>query len=664
MTDRRHHWATLVAITSMVVSACGTAPVSSPTGVAGTNPATAASSASPAAATATPGTAAPTAAPSAASPQASAPTPAPSFAWPIVATPGPECDAILHDPESVAADIYGALDRPADIRGALALTLPCLGVPILAAASDDATLQRFLDGYEPGLLDAQLDDLAAGLADGVLVDLDSFVADLAALGVTDRASGEPLSRAALDAGIQRLIAAADETSTLPRLLLALSRQREQHGEAATVDPLWGDARLDPVGFLLFGLGLLAAGNQPAGAVGAQPAIASIGRGLSLRPVQAQPPSSSAIDALRTVIAVDRQIGIGPSAPLTWVVCAEGILNHTRLRLDANPFSIWHRNGRKPDTAALVGFLRYIESAIPDRVLVMAGCPPPATAASGGIAGKSISWELGAKASEHGSLQPGTLITDPSGQVRASYQTVAERSAQADQIVGNEKSEPVRIAMNVLDLLPGFTQTSVTTLVRSPSRPVFITVNWYEPRAYTLKVDLQFIGTHPAFASNITARAEFVLRPQDPLAGAGTSRLFEGRGTLTFTTVPQRGNCLFTYSGGGAIAAKALARLQNPVDPVSLVVTIPIRLDAATGDSITATACPPSPATNVTNARNVSLLVLFLIGTEPKGGEFSLDVTDWHASTSPTVIAESIQTGTCGSPAVCNYRGTFTLEPRP
>ncbi|MEO6349746.1 MAG: hypothetical protein ABIP53_03765, partial [Candidatus Limnocylindrales bacterium] len=154
--------------------------------------------------------------------------------------------------------------------------MPCLGVPLLDSDTDDATLGAFLSGRYPAVLDFELEAVAAGLNDGVLIDLDSFVGDLADQGFVVSGSGEPLNRAALDAGLTRIAAASDATNLVPRLLLALGKERVDRARVYRADPTWGDASLDSLQFLLLTLGFPAVERVNPDAADRAPRVALAG----------------------------------------------------------------------------------------------------------------------------------------------------------------------------------------------------------------------------------------------------------------------------------------------------------------------------------------------------------------------------------------------------
>lgn len=400
-------------------------------------------------------------------------------------TPGPECDATLAKPEAVAASLSAKSGDAAAVRSIIAALLPCLGVPILPSTVDGATLRAFLTGSDPGALDVQVDELAAGFAESPLVDLDTFVADLAAQGFTDRATGQPLTRKTLDAGIGRLAAQRDVGGTVPRLLLALGAERARSEAAVVPDPFWGDATLDGVGLLLFGYGLLAAGRPQALGSPGRSAIAAVGRpgapGLAPRAA-----SGAAAGSLGTIIGTTPGTSTGPGLILGSTLCTSAIVSNTRVQLLGNPFDIWHyKNHGGPHASRLDGRAWYLGSIVPDAVLEAAGCPPPPT---GGIAGKDVAWELDAKANAHGSLDPGALTTDALGRFAAIYDTVNETTPDHYLIREYEKKETIRITAEVSGLIPGYgtTITYGSPTPGSASRLAFLRVHWYHPPDY--KVD--------------------------------------------------------------------------------------------------------------------------------------------------------------------------------
>lgn len=428
--------------------------------------------------------------------------------WPIQLTPGPECPGMLEDPESVAADVYSRIQDQQDVVPVLAALLPCLGVPVISSDSDDAVIGAFLGGKYPGVLDFELEAVAAGLTSGVLVDLNSLIADLASQGFVASASGEPLNRAALDAGISQVAAVSDETSAVPRLLLALGKERAVRGRVYVPDPTWGDASLDSLQFLLLTLGLPGVEQVNAGDVGRGREIASAGFTLADSLIGSRvafvPPFVAAEDTGVNWLSGLLNVAFpGALEAQKFAVCSAAWVGHAQLRLQASPFAVWHQNGRQPERTQLIGQLTFDkqyetrESAI----LGLAGCPPPG---AGGIPGKTVEWTPGPAAQKHGSLADQTFLTDSVGTVKATYLTVGETAPEDQQVPANEHTEFVLVSLQVLDLLSAFPNTLMVQRAvfgrtgdsANPSDGMAFGVHWYALPTYTaeLKVDIRIVGT--------------------------------------------------------------------------------------------------------------------------------------------------------------------------
>jgi hypothetical protein len=273
-----------------------------------------------------------------------------------------------------------------------------------------------------------------------------------------------------------------------------------------------------------------------------------------------------------------------------------------------------------------------------------------------IPGKTVTWSPDPVADEHGSLSAIRFTTSAAGEVSATYQTVPEDADPADQIPPNEVTDVASFTVEVLDLVPELPRTIMVI----PSATKTVTVHWFEPSSYRLTIHLEMVGTRPEFAGNVVADAEYILRPTGGTLPSG-GRDYFGTGRLEFVTTPQNGNCLITYDGVGSIEVNSQVEIPDPFDPAMRLTTI-LALDEAARDTIVSTACGSSPAIVVSRGR-ISLFVLDLAGqfaAAPRASQPRWEVTGFTDRGGGVLEAEV--TGGCGSPAICQLRATFRLEP--
>jgi hypothetical protein len=530
--------ARLIAVVAVamlaIVAACGSAEITMPP---------VASPVSPAA-----GSPAPQTPPGGSTPEAATPASPSGVAWPRTPAPSPTCEARLDDPRAIAADLYSQLAAGQDPLALVTEVVECIGVPVLASTESDDTIKAFLTGTYPGVLDFELEGVAASLRSGALVGLDGFLSDLAAKGMVGKADGRPISRAAWDAGIGAAAGTAGPARIIPRLLQALDQERAARDSQAGA--VAGERSLDALQLLLVNLGLEAASR-------AQRTGAHTGHGgvqlVSMKVAEL----GSVVDIL---VFIDSMAKV-PYTANAFGICSAAIGGFTVVSLLETPPTIWHRSGGKPDTANVEATVSFTHEFSPRQTGVLEGlnCPPPP---KGGIAGKTVKWFLDAAGHDHGQLTQQGSSTTAVGRVEAEYQTIGETTPVDDQTPENEKQAAAIVTVQVQDLLPGFPSTSTgwraiygTSAVNyvSPSGSSTIDVHYYEPADYRIDTITTAPGANVRVRSTKCGHA----------GGVWTVKLTGtvGDGNLDFTGTVRMSLDEASLKGPfvGSFAAKALGR---------------------------------------------------------------------------------------------------------
>ena len=552
--------------------------------------------------------------------------------------PEASCVGGLGDAAAAVRDLNGASGG-----AAFAHALTCLGARVLPDPATGSEIGSTLEGTAPVVYASVAAAFTSDAGDGLLLDIDSLVADLAEQGLEDQA-GAPITRASFDAAVAALLEAGDEGAAAS-LLVELGRARA----ATPADPLWGDTVFDARQLLILGLALAAAsdGSVATGALhGAGLFAAPILTAAGGTPLQALGGQfrSGAQNAFRSAGAA---------------ACAALHSLNTHLQPFANTIELWHRNGPGPSSSTIEFMLT--RTIIPEITWALAGCSPPAHTRDLGtgqepIPGIAVTWSPDAVAEEHGDLTNIRFTTDSNGVVDATYQTVNETTDRPDWIPPNEQTDEATFEVQVINLVPGLP----STVAVKPSAQKVVTIHWYEPANYKLTVDLEFVGTDDAFASNVLVQGEWLLRPSGAVDNQGRHD-FIGDGQLTFTTIRQSGPCLFVYDGAGSFDGFAQAAIPDPDQPAPLEAVLGLALNEVSKDTITATPCPPGSG-GVVSVDQVSLLVLFVTASvpQPNPTSFNWRHRTWVAQTGGAYEAQV--TGTCGLQGICQLTGTLRLEP--
>ena len=584
--------------------------------------------------------------PSGSASSSTAPSPTPT-ATPTIA----DCDALLGRLDAALADLETGLNQGGVGASGLASLLTCLGIAVIPPGTDAATLQAALDGTAPVVSAEVLDVIASAGTTGMLLDLDTLATDLANLGVVSAADGSPITRATLDAGMREAAVRDGADSAAARILLGLGRARVAVTGTHAPDALWGEARLDGVQSLILASAILVAPTSvTTGAIRlASVRTASGGSWLGGIPFRVRARSSIRNSRFASCILLHQYA--------------------TKLLVDPEPTDLWHQGDPGPGSGTIGVTL--VRKHLDDSVWLAAGCPPPSGGRTLGggdyeaISGRILSFTPDAAAQAHGSLPTRSIrsTTDVDGHATVVYETIPEAADPADRIQPNETTEPAtfEIAIDAGNFVPELPNTFVYS---APSKTKTITIHWYEPKGYKLIVDYAFTGTRREYAGDVALHGEIEMRPNEPPRTDGRPRVFFGTADLPFITRPQTGSCRFVWSGGGSLPTGAQAEFATPLDPATFKLTLGFNFKEIPRDTVTATACDPNDEV-VMSSGKLSLLLLFSAGTwsgQTNTANFNVAIGGWTTSTEPGVLLKRSLRSSCGTPAICDFRGELRIVP--
>jgi hypothetical protein len=415
--------------------------------------------------------------------------------------------------ESVAKLIYDMVGTGQDLQGALSELFGVFGIPTLRAVEDADKVSAAVEAKEPMVLDVQLDALNAEFKSGLGIGLESAFDQFPDLGAdvfyapfTDDLSS---------------IANKDEFTVdeaLAALIVELGRERARRAKPANVNPVWGDAQLDPLQFaLLFYIVAFApmdqAEGQPAGPGPSITQPPSAGGRLSATALFTPGAIKTALrniagKALKAILKkLVKWLGLPEAA---WegtklAVCASILLGY-RMTLKASDTLLYRRWPENPSLHPWKA--NYQLSAVyeaPTRgeiVLKQMGCGADKRPPAGKVANKPVSWAIednrgqDDSARNHGYLapDPGGEKTDSNGQATATFTAFDEETPPEDRTPETQHAAHGVVVARVTNLLPGLDKIeAIQRFINIPpagTKP--LDVIYYAQRRYRLTVEQSFI----------------------------------------------------------------------------------------------------------------------------------------------------------------------------
>jgi hypothetical protein len=370
------------------------------------------------------------------------------------------------DVASVATEIYAAWDAGQDLAASLRMVLRAYGIE--AIGPGDATLLRGrITAGQPVLIEPQLAELARAYAEGSFVGLDAFITALNDKGARIETTGTPLTRAFLTelfAGIASK-ASVSRAETLPALVVALGQERARLTRRGS-DPVWGDARLDPLQAMLMLYSFLYAGNDPI------PTTSGGGQALVHADI-ASGVGEHVGGELEGAVEQAVEIPITRDSAARASLCVSLLLYGHKLTVRPMPATIYHRqtDGDVPFTSTITAQLTFEDdywdnyASIDREILEAIGCRLPRR---GPVSEASLGWDLGDDLVTHGSFDVMPGLTDDNGKAVASFKTVVETTPRPKRTFENQRSVSDAVIVQASGLVPDWGRLALIVTALRPT----------------------------------------------------------------------------------------------------------------------------------------------------------------------------------------------------
>jgi len=390
------------------------------------------------------------------------------------------------DITSVAKMIYDAVDAGEDVSPHIEGVLEAFGVPVLADDDADGALAQ-IDAGLPFLTTRVAAHMAENYARGELTDVEGFVEGLAEQGVALAYPfnlGGSLDSNFLGAMLYSFTAGAESEPempmeagyVLPALVHELGQERAERYATDSVDPIWGDDRLDPLQFTQLSFTVFATPAKPAQ------------KTRSLSPASIKFRSNPGADFIKNAIKdkiKDEAEGQVTSALQDLVevpldkqdaakvsVCGSLILYGHKVTMTNTPNLLWHA----PKTPNLTQvdltltfeddyYDNWARAVLGSAVTDLTGCAFPR---KGPIEGKSIEWDVSSGLEGHGSYDITQSMTDGDGKAVASWRTVRDDYPPACQVFENQRDAVGATEAIVSGLLPGWSTVEKIVTFLNPN----------------------------------------------------------------------------------------------------------------------------------------------------------------------------------------------------
>ncbi len=400
-------------------------------------------------------------------------------------TNNPAAASTYEDVGSVAKLIYDAVEAGDDLAPHIGAVLEAFGVPVLEPDDADGALER-LDAGLPFVTSLLVERMAAAYAQGRLVDAEGFAEGLAEQGV-GLAFPYSLSESGLDYSLLGALlysftaVGANEPdmplgagSVLPSLVVELGQERARRAKVDSVDPAWGDGRLDPLQFTLLSFTIFA---KPARATRALSASEGSGspkiQFLQFNPVdfiksklkdEAEGQLTSALQDL-VEVPLDKQDAAKVS------VCGSLILYGHKVSITNTPTLLWHAP-KAPNITSVEMTLTFEDdyydnwarAVLGSDVTDLAGCKFPR---KGPIEGKSVEWSVSSGLEGHGAYDLAGAVTDDLGKSLATWRTVRDEYPLACQVFEKQRDAVGATEAVVSGLLPGWSTVEAIVTFLNP-----------------------------------------------------------------------------------------------------------------------------------------------------------------------------------------------------
>jgi len=419
------------------------------------------------------------------------------------------------DVQLVARGIYDQIQRgPAFDPADVSLLFSVFGIPTVGS-TNDAAFDAAVSSQQPFMIDFQAQAIANKLSQGVYVSLDSFIAEMAAKGVTDLA-GQPLTRAYLTSQLAPLVTQDpyQPGELLPALVLALGLERETRFPVSNPDPVWGDGLLDPIQFNLLLYSFMEAslphprdlitGQRPSGAprpMGGVPWVPTLG------PWAAGQIPGFIISYIGTLVGFP----LGPLSSVQAVIGASVVIYSYDVQVTANPNQVWQltnpqSNPYQSQITATVNFnFRQDVDSLPKQIgLWLSSCDLPMNGPQDNV---PVEWDLTDELPRHGTLVQSDMQTWLGGQARATYQAINEPVPQVLQSAESPTAAIGSVYVRLMNILPQWPALLAVVRFGNPAAAAGntgLTVFYYKWPQLSLDMDAELSNPDAALDSRILA----------------------------------------------------------------------------------------------------------------------------------------------------------------
>jgi len=400
-------------------------------------------------------------------------------------TGNPGVTSTYSDVASVAKMIYDAVEAGEDVSPHIEAVLEAFGVPMLENDDTDGALAR-IDAGLPFVTSNVVERMAEAYAQGRLVDAKGFAEGLVeqsvGLAYPYNLDGTELDDSLLGALLYSFTVGGEAEPdmplntgyVLPSLSRELGQERSRREHLNSVDPVWGDGRLDPLQFTLLSFTIFAKSSR-----GTHTKSLSLGsRVPKLHVLQSNPAADfikskikdaikdKAEDELTSAVQDIVELPIDKKDAAKVSVCGSLILYGHKVAITNTPDLLWHAP-KTPNLTQVEMTLTFEDdyydnwarAVLGSAVTDLTGCAFPR---KGPIEGKSVEWSVSSGLQAHGDYDITGATTNDLGKAVASWRTVRDNYPQACRVFEKQRDAVGATEAKVSGLLPGW--STVETIV--------------------------------------------------------------------------------------------------------------------------------------------------------------------------------------------------------
>jgi hypothetical protein len=403
--------------------------------------------------------------------------------------PTPGATSTYADLTSVAQLIYDAVEADEDVSPHIEAVFEAFGFPVLEPDDEEGALAS-IEAGKPFVTTRVVEEMAAAYASGRLVDAEGFTEGLVEQGIKlaypFNLAGE-LEYNLLGSMIYSFAASAEtdpevpmeEGTVLSSFVRELGQERARRAMPAALDPMWGDARLDPLQFTLLSFTLFSKASLTTKSL--KPPADGVELPKKFGFLQSNPAADfikdqikgklkdAAEDAVTGKLQEIVEVPLDKKDAAKVSICGSLILYGHKITMVNTPSLLWHApktpNVTKIDLTLTFEddyYDRWSNAVLGGAVTDLTGCKFPR---KGPIEGKAIEWSVTDSLEDHGTFDVTQSVTDDLGQAFATWRTVKDDTPEACQVFDNQRDAVGATEAIVSGLLPGWktVETIVTFL---------------------------------------------------------------------------------------------------------------------------------------------------------------------------------------------------------